>query len=451
VIEKRRSRVSALIFGLLVLHQTVSASTSCFRGSDANDPRQVNLLVSIVFNYSNFKTADGHQVGFDRIPDREDIKNITEIGTLFFYGAKHYPFRNLLPPRSLDDESVNTTDEMVRVKQEFLSTLKSAMGNQVSDRKMVIFSGHGTGCVDPATNVQHWCLLLPVYVALASIKHDDADAHKLLYSTTDPWVVSDEDLYAATGATYFLIDSCYAQLMTPMVERLIASGKHIVFLHAGAGNIPASASPEGGTLITAMAQLLHRIHSIVEADRVVRADDESLAFLDWQGLGEMSFREALAIMQVNTLNSKEFKEPLRPIQAIFDDPSAQARYFSKTMDDMTGRLLASGIVDDTCFQQLHDEVKPGSPAGGAHPIRPTWEQLATLINNPDRVGFLMSTEDLGFRTLYPGSDLTVEQAHSAFGYLKDWIGTQHAAEFACSIHLANADCAHTQPLAESRL
>ena len=227
-----------------------------------------------------------------------------------------------------------------------------------------------------------------------------------------------------------------------MFRRLIGSGNHIVVLAAGAGDTSTNAMPWGGQLLSDVAYLLRamRLNSQTNA--------ASMSTLDWQGNGEMSFREALAIMQVNLLNSKHFAQPTMPIARYCDSPSAQAGYFSKENKETISRHFVSGIVDDTCFQRLNADPSP--PLEPLPPVPPPWLQLSKLINNPDSVRFLMSPADV-MNLDMQASDLTAAQAQAAFGYLKEWVGNQHAKEFACSIHVAARDCPQGQVAAAAKL
>jgi hypothetical protein len=432
-----KSRLSTLALGILLFNHAIATTASCFAGPDPGGVPQESLLLSITFEYNPATSPEGHQLGFESIPlMQKDRENIAHIAGLFFHGGTHYrdDGGEFSRPHPVDNPPADTQELMLQRKQQFLADLKSKMGDKASERKMVIVSGHGAACLDRVTKLQHWCLLLPMLVDMTQIVPSNGST--LLFSTTDPWVISDEDLYAATGAVYYLIDSCHAELMTPMFRRLIASGKHVVFLASGAGDAVTASLPWGGALIREVADLLQAMR------RSSQADEFSLSMLDWQGRGEMSFRQALAIMQVNILNAKNFAQPTMPIQKYFDSSSAQTGYFSKESKDNITRIFVSGIVDDTCFQRL--DANPPTPLYPVPPVRPPSLLLSRLINDPDSVRFLMSRKDIDPNTSMRASDFTQEQAQAAFGYLKDWVGNQHAKEFACSIHVETAGCPHGQ-------
>jgi hypothetical protein len=442
-----KSRLATLALGILLFNHAIASTSSCFAGPGPGGTQQEGLLLSIAFYYNTATSPEGHHLGFEGFAGiSQDRQNIEHIAGLFFHGGAHYHDygQEFSQPHS-DNPPADTTELMFERKQKFLANLKSNLGDKSSERKMVIVTGHGAACLDRATKVQHWCLVLPMLVDMAQIEHS---GRTLLFSTTDPWVVSDEELYESTRAGYYLIDSCHADLMMPMFRRLIGSGNHIVVLASGAGDTAAATMPWGGQLLTEVAGLL----------RVMResskTDPSSLSMLDWRGNGEMSFREALAIMQVNILNSKHFAQPTMPIAKYFDSPSAQAGYFSKENKDTISREFVSGIVDDTCFQRLN--TGPPPPLYPLPPVSPPWLQLSKLINAPDSVRFLMSLNELislkdGARTDMRASDFTQAQAQATFGYLKEWVGNQHAKEFACSIQVATGACPEGQVAAAAKL
>jgi hypothetical protein len=433
-----------LILFCLIATQAKAQISSCYDDPSGKSSRPT--VLSLNFNYSAGVDGKGHQIGISSLPGASADGDTMDFLQKNLLNAKSYltvTDRGFMGSFNASNPVADSAQTMAAEKARFLDVLRTNMANEPGP-KTVMYSGHGVPCLDPS-GVQHWCMVLPMHPDMTN--WPKAKDGTPIFKTTDPCVVSDTDLAQATAAQNFILDSCHTGLAQ---KALITQSKNanggITLLGSSLSNDLSDDNATGGRLLSELRQMVSAVQSKDPDTR------DKVCALDIMGNGEISYREATLLMQLNVLRSKNVLGLGALIKEVIHSHDTTGSMVSATNPKQPGLPdVFSGLVNNSCFLKIPAGLCPANtpPATSATPAADGSNEcndlaaqdsqallrLRKLAKDPSSISFLASADDVANATYATASQATTDfsdqQAQEAFGYLHAWVNELQAGETAC--------------------
>jgi hypothetical protein len=445
------------------------------------DPPAASAALVIVFHYDHGHgmalSKTGAPLGMRPLPvKRGDTPGeVRKVFDFFARPAVAFTLSDAAFP-VIDPQNSAPDDDafMLAAKTRWLAAIREHM-KALPGPKYVLYSGHGGRCVDPATRELHWCLALPL--------HPDSSRSDYgldgLVKTTAPYMVSDADLYEATGAQFFFLNSCETGAARVFFEKQNREfGADITMIASSLSNGPTSEIFDGDVLVAKLSAIRDEMAYYTQQES--RNPDEQLkrnfiCTLDWDRPGWITYRQLLLLLQVSRLNLDMGDTPnaisfsdisrpsyLGPYVAKLFGTDADAHVDYREPESAASQNIITGIVSDKAFVRLPagcaSDPRAERRTDSANQIR----QIADLIGKYNRALTFSSQDDaeIAFRTTDKrdhSTDLllsarrqvdtmTPSALTETFGYLRDWVGPGQRQALVCRIDPAGASqrrCAET--------